>query len=408
MGFIQKLLGKTEVEEKSFSNIILGDNGYILDGNSGFKYETQYQDNKLINEGYISNVDVYAVVKKLCEVGSDVPFVVEYLNGDEWEVDEDSGLNQLLEQPNEIYTGKDFRFNTLLYLLNTGDIFWSKLQGAFDIVTSLELLPSNLVEIELDFRNLPKQIVYENFDGTESIYGLDDVIHVRYFNPSRDGLYSHRGLSPLQAAYNSLTASNNRQTAQAHIYENRGATNLISSGSDVALMPTEREEIQKQTDKILGGAKNFNKSIVSTKNLTVTPLGMSATDLKLIEAKDLDLRDICNAYAVPSNMFNDKSASTESNVKTDLKKFYSDAVIPNNEKILAAFNKMIVPAYSAFENKQLRIVQDTSGIEALQSDQKMKAEKDAININNILSIMDSVSLSPEQKTNLLNQMGYEL
>jgi phage portal protein BeeE len=173
-------------------------------------------------------------------------------------------------------------------------------------------------------------------------------------------------------------------------------------------MPTEREEIQKQTDKILGGAKNFNKSIVSTKNLTVTPLGMSATDLKLIEAKDLDLRDICNAYAVPSNMFNDKSASTESNVKTDLKKFYSDAVIPNNEKILAAFNKMIVPAYSAFENKQLRIVQDTSGIEALQSDQKMKAEKDAIKINNILSIMDSVSLSPEQKTNLLNQMGYEL
>ena len=408
MGFIQKLLGKAEVKEKNFSNVILGDNGYILDGTNGFRYETQYQDDKLVNEGYISNVDVYAVVKKLCEVGSDVPFVVESLNGDEWEVDEDSSLNKLLEQPNEDYTGKDFRFNSLLYLLNTGDIFWNKLQGAFDIVTSLDLLPSNLVEIDLDYRNLPKQIVYENFDGTESIYGLDDVIHVRYFNPGRDGLYSHRGLSPLQAAYNSLKASNNRQTAQAHIYENRGATNLISSGSDVALMPTEREEIQKQTDKILGGAKNFNKSIVSTKNLTVTPLGMSATDLKLIEAKDLDLRDICNAFAVPSNMFNDKSASTESNVKTDLKKFYTDAVIPNNEKIISAFNKMIVPAYSVFENKQLRIVQDTSGIEALQADKKMEAEKDAIQINNILSIMDSVSLSPEQKTNLLNQMGYEL
>ena len=69
---------------------------------------------------------------------------------------------------------------------------------------------------------------------------------------------------------------------------------------------------------------------------------------------------------------------------------------------------MVVPAYSAFENKQLRIVQDTSGIEALQSDQKMKAEKDAIQINNILSIMDSASLTPEQKANLLNQMGYEL
>ena len=135
---------------------------------------------------------------------------------------------------------------------------------------------------------------------------------------------------------------------------------------------------------------------------------MSPTDLQLIEAKDLDLRDLCNAFSVPSNMFNDKAASTESNVKSDLKKFYTDAIIPNNDKIIANYNDSIVPAYEVFENKKLRISQDLSGIEALQEDQLVKAQKSQTEITTILSIADNPSLTREQKENLYKNLGYEL
>ena len=116
--------------------------------------------------------------------------------------------------------------------------------------------------------------------------------------------------------------------------DNRGATNIISSGSDLSVGSKERANLQKNTDKILGGAKNFNKSIVTTANVRVSPLGMSPTDLKIIELKDLDLRDICNAFGVPSTLFNDQAASTLDNLKVGTKLLYNNAVIPNNEMLL--------------------------------------------------------------------------
>lgn len=405
MDIFKKLFNKPKVEEKSFNYI---HSGMVLDYDNSFFFNGLYQDDKLIEEGYSSNTDVYAIIKKLCEVSSNIPFVVEKLEGDEWVIDPDSSLNNLLNQPNEKTNGKDFRFNTMLYLLNTGDWFWRPLVSRFNLVTELDLLPSNLVEIRTGANNLPSYYEFNRLDTYTERIPLNDLIHGMYLNPSIDGLQSFRGLSPLQAAYNSLKASNNRLTAQAHLYENRGATNLISSGSDVALMPNEREQIQKETDRILGGAKNFNKSIVSTKNLRVTQLGMSASDLKLIEAKELDLRDICNAFGVPSTLFNDQAASTLDNLKIGRKLMYEDAVIPNNEKLLAKINESIVPAYSVYENKNLRVCQDISGIEALQEDGLTKSQKIQTDINTISLIMENQVLTDEQKTNLINQLGYEL
>ena len=403
MNIFSKLL-KQKTEEKGRSQII---NGAVLES-IGFSFQGLQTDNKLINEGYVSNTDVYAIVKKICEVSSCVPFIVEEWDGEEWILNEDSQLNELLKKPNENINGKDFRFISMLYLLNTGDLFWRKLISRFDLVTELSILESNIIQLDLDSNYNVKRYIYENFNGSQTELSTEEVDHLIFYNPCLKGLKNKRGLSPLQAAYNSLTSANNRLEAMSHAYENRGATNIISSGSDIVLAPKERDKLQKNTDKIIGGAKNFNKSIVTTANVRVTPLGMSPTDLKLIEAKDLDLRDLCNAFSVPSNMFNDKAASTESNVNTDLKKFYTDAIIPNNDKIIANYNDSIVPAYEVFENKKLRISQDLSGIEALQEDQLVKAQKSQTEITTILSIADNQSLTTEQKANLYKNLGYEL
>lgn len=402
MGLFQKLF-KGKIEEKAN---IPNSFGYdvVLDGFNS-NYETQYDDNKLINEGYTHNTDVYAVVKKIADKASDVPFVVKEWNGEEWILNTDSALNDLIRRPNDNLSEKEWRFNSLIYLLNTGDSLWRKTTGAFDLVTELDVLPSNLTSVLTDYNNNLVGYCFDNLNGTETKLTIDEVTHTKYFNPSIRGLESYRGLSPLQAAYNSLKASNNRLTAQAHLYENRGATNLISTNSDVTLMPLEQEQIQKETDNILGGAKNFNKSIVSTKNLKVTPLGMSATDLKLIEAKDLDLRDICNAFGVPSTLFNDQAASTLDNLKIGTRLMYTDSIIPTNEKLLSDFNKDVTPSYSAYEGKELRVFQDTTGIDVLQDDQLTKVEKQSKEVDTILSISDNQSLAPKQKENLLNYLG---
>lgn len=399
---------KLEVKSAAKQKIVI--DGTVLEGNDSFSASGMLADDVLIDEGYASNTDVYAIISKLCEMSSDVPFVVEKLvdeKNDIWEVDTDSMLNDVIHNPSDDLTEKEFRYRTMLFLLSTGDFFWKKVEGGYSLCRKLDILESNLVDFNLDFSNEIKYIEYNSVEGKLTKINPKEVLHGLYYNPSLEGIRGKRGMSPLNAAYNSLAASNDRLTAMAHLYKNRGATNIISSGSDIVLDEDEREELQKNTDKILGGAKNFNKSIVTAANVNVNQVGMNANDLELVRSADLLLRDICKAFNVPSTMFSDQSASTLDNLKVGERLIYTNAIIPNNNKLVTIYNKEIVPAYEKYENKKLRVRQLTDDIEALQSIELDKANKESVEVNTILSVLQS-EISDEQKEKILNNLGYEL
>ena len=402
MNFFQKLFSK-EVQKKSIGSGIITIGEPI---NNAFAFDGQKEDEILINEGYVSNSDIYAIVKKICEVSSDVPFVVKQQTPEGWEIDEDSSLNDLLRKPNELQTEKEFRFNSMNYLLNTGDVFWKKLTSSFDLVTELELFESNLVELFLDPRGDVYKCQYFRNNTIIENYPIEEIIHTMYLNPSSWGVQSKRGLSPLQAAYNTLKSSNNRSVASASMLENGGASNVISSGTDLNMTEDERLELQKNSDKILGGADKFGKNIVSTANLSVNSLGMSSQQMQMLEGGTMDLRTLCNIFGVQSAMFNDQAAATLDNMKIADKKLYTDAVIPNNNKLISAYDD-IVQAYSAYENKTLKICQDTSDIYTLQEDKKLKAEKDKINIEAITSVLTSPISNESKIATLVEVMGLD-
>jgi len=402
MNFFQKLFSK-EVQKKSIGSGIITIGEPI---NNAFAFDGQKEDEILINEGYVSNSDIYAIVKKICEVSSDVPFVVKQQTPDGWEIDEDSSLNDLLRKPNQLQTEKEFRFNSMNYLLNTGDVFWKKLTSSFDLVTELELFESNLVELFLDPRGDVYKCQYFRNNTIIENYSIEEIIHTMYLNPSSWGVQSKRGLSPLQAAYNTLKSSNNRSVASASMLENGGASNVISSGSDLVMTEDERAELQKNSDKILGGANKFGKNIVSTANLSVNSLGMSSQQMQMLEGGTMDLRTLCNIFGVQSAMFNDQAAATLDNMKIADKKLYTDAVIPNNNKLISAYDD-IVRSYSAYENKTLKICQDTSDIDSLQEDKKLKAEKDKINIEAITSVLTSPISNESKIATLVEVMGLD-
>ena len=403
MNFLQKLF-KNDIQKKSLGVPSIVTIGESI--NNPFYFDGVTQDNKLINEGYVSNADVYAIIKKICEVSSDVPFVVEQNTNDGWEIDEESSLNNLITTPNDLVTSKEFRFETMLYLLNTGDIFWKKLTASFDLVTELELLESNLVQLLFNADQSVQAYEYSKLDTTLINYSPEEIIHNIYLNPSRFGVKSQRGLSPLQAGYAVLKSSNNRAVAEASMLSNRGATGILSSGSDLVMTPQDRAELQKATDKLVGGAENFNKAITTTANVTWTPMGMDANQLKMLEGGVMNLRELCNIFGVNSAMFNDQEASTLDNMKIADKKLYTDAVIPNNNKIISGYDS-IIPAYNSFENKELRIVQDLSSIDALQEDQKVKAEKDKIKIESITSVLTAPISNESKVETLVYTMGIE-
>ena len=410
MGLLDKFLKPSKEKQKSFGydsqlgyEVCNPKHTFITtDYGNPFVYKA-WENNILIQDGFISNPIVYPVINKLHEVASDVPFKVMEKIGNEWEEVEGGALKEFIDKQ----FSKDFRYNTGVFLSTTGEYFWRTTNGAFNLVTELELLESNLIDVKTNIYNEVTGYEYDQLNTMQTIYGIDEVLHGKYFNPSLIGIEEHRGLSPLQPVYNSIKSSNNRQLASASMLANRGATGVLTSGSDLPMTNDEREGLQKAGDKILGGADKFNKIISTTANVRYFQMGMSSTDLQMIEGADLDLRTICNALSVPSNMFNDKSASTESNVKTDLKKFYTDAVIPLNNKLISHINETIVPAYRQFENKDLKVKQCTDNIDALQEDKAIEAEKNAKNIATMANILN-MPLDDNTKKELINKLGFDI
>ena len=404
MNLLKKLF-KKDTKEKSYKSTNISFDTFT-GVNNEFFYAGSTKINKLIEEGYISNPDVYSVIDTLAEIGSDIPFKVEQKTIDGWELDEDSSLNDLVHTPNTLESEKEFRYNSINYLLTSGEIFHKKIISSFDIVTELELLEPNLVDLLLDIKGDVTRYEYLRNNTTQINYTLDDVIHSKYLNPSINGLESKRGLSPLQAAYNAIISSNNRALASASMLKNGGAANLISSGSDLTMSDAEREDVQKSFQKRVGGADKFGKNVTTTANVNVNGLGMSSVQMQMLDGIVIDRRTICNVFKVDSSIFNDKEASTYNNIQSVNKSIYTRAVIPTNNKIISGYNS-IIPAYNLLENKELRIVQDLEGIDVLKTDQKIEAEKNKINIDSITSVLSSPISTDSKIQTLVNIMGME-
>jgi phage portal protein BeeE len=99
------------------------------------------------------------------------------------------------------------------------------------------------------------------------------------------------------------------------------------------MLTSERERMQEEFDSEVGGADKFNKVKISTTDLNYINLGMSPTDLKLLDGITSSMRIISSLYGMPSVLFNDTSNSSYNNYSTAVEISYSDVYIPLANKV---------------------------------------------------------------------------
>jgi hypothetical protein len=133
---------------------------------------------------------------------------------------------------------------------------------------------------------------------------------------------------------------------------------------------------------------------------------MTADQLKVIESGVLTDRQLCNAFGVSSRLYNDPANSTFNNMKEANKSFYTKAVIPTLNKLLMDINNDWLSQWSERDNKRYKLILDTSGVEALQADQKTEAEKDKIVMDGVNLILQMQTTSEAKKTLLQEEYGY--
>lgn len=324
-------------------------------------YEFQQIDlRKTVELFYNNNPIGYSVINKITLAQKELKFI-PYLNGEPIE-------GEKIDL--DLYTA-------LFNLITTGTVIIRPVAPV-----GFEDEPEYKILNTIDFVEIPKarggtKYMYKNVDVTNQI---DSFIFIRLFNPVNDD--SVLGLSPFQASLMPLTTVREMYTADASLLKNKGGDVMLTNDSDEPMQGMDSDEMDKEINRRLKGARNHGKLATSTAKLRALNLGRTTKDLALWDGYKFKLRDICNVLAIDSSHFNDPDNKKFSNVGEAKKSLYTNAVIP--------YTKIITENKDLIDLLGYEIFIDSSEVEALQEDQKAKAEKNKLYTDNIIELNTQV------------------
>lgn len=331
--------------------------------NGGFSYGGRISPEKIMQDGLLSNDTVYSVIHKLASVNASMPWKLQEKatqNGRKYKDVDNGELFDLLDQPNDYQTTNEYLYTVAVNLLTTGDSFiYKPIESIGFLSGELLPIPTSCVKIikEKEGNFLSPIAYYElNLGGQTIRAETNEIIHIKYQDPTQEGYSTGYGLSPMQSAGTLIKSSNNRNVAESSIFENRGATGIISGESPKMGVPTsfsanDKIKVDEGLKERIGSAKNFNKLITIKGAAKFTAIGMSPTDLKIVETQLPLLRRLCNIYSVPSEIFNDVENVRYNSAPEAYKALYHNAIFPMSDLIISAHQRTIIKEYGERENK---------------------------------------------------------
>jgi HK97 family phage portal protein len=344
--------------------------------------------NAYVKDGYQFNPHVYAVIRLILREVVKADFVLYELEDtntkrklkntphkvkakDKMEVGEHDLLN-LLYNPNSFQGKSQFLENVIGYKLITGKSFIHQLYPDMGVNAGIPIelfsLASPLVSVKHNQYGEPvKYIVKVGTDTTD--IPAEEVVAFNYFNPLTT---DNTGQSPLMAARTSVTQSNDGYKANAKMLQNGGASGILTYLSTNPANSFDTKKQQQLEDKYYnryGGVNNYGKIMVTNAQMKWEQIGLPATDLELIEAQKMTMRDICNVYGVSSQLLNDTENSTYNNVKEARKELISNIVLAELNDYVSEINRVLVPKYEARDNKKYLLAVDKSVYPELKEDE---------------------------------------
>ena len=290
---------------------------------------------------YQSIDDLYSVVSRIATAAAMIPMYAETKDGEE--LPETDKLNEFLntlsmEQKIAAYT----------FLLLQGEIIAVKDKLEFGVNAGLKKLillhPASVTTFVT--KSFPYEVIgyryYDNLSGEMIDYLAEEIFHVKMFNPDVDINMQVRGLPPIKVLTQRLTRVKAGLDVSVAQMQNGGLPGIVydkTPGVTAEVVGNRRDNF----GRFLQNRDNKGAPYFSANDLGYIAIGSSLADLSLAELATLDLDKICNAYHVPSSEFNNKNASTESNVATHNKSFYTNGVLPIVLLLIDGLNRQVVP-----------------------------------------------------------------
>jgi HK97 family phage portal protein len=343
-----------------------------LPSTGGFKFK-RIDQNTIVNEGYASNQDVYAVVSKLATLCADMPIIVKK-NGVVVDAKNDEFANFFYNRWNGDAGSQQglTALYTNLFLFGLA-YDYTPIESIGYLPDEQWVLPTQRVEPIVGINGgsfFEKPVKYKFYDTTREKDILpEELVIIRYYDPTNLDS-SKDGLSPLQSVWCTVDAENQRGIAEASMMKNNGVAGFLSpehSKESYGLIGKAAEAARAVAKKLMGGAEKAGTVEVIEQPVKYTPIGSSPSDMKIHDGRMPHLRDICNAYGgVSSMLFNDPSSRTHANYNEAKQSVYTDFVIPQTNLFIDQYTRGFIERVNESANAVYTLEIDMEAITVLQ------------------------------------------
>jgi HK97 family phage portal protein len=276
-------------------------------------------------EGYVQNVVAYQAINKIAESIASVEWTA--FNGDT-EVTEAPMLD-LVRTPNPFQTSEQFFMEYVGFLMISGNGYRETISVGDDVREMYALRPDRM-KIIPSANGRPAKYCYEvngrkTFFDADPKTGASDIQHLKLFNPVDDWY----GLAPTEAAAYSIDVHNASMGWMQALLQNsaRPSGALVVEG-DEQLSDEQFARLKAQTEDQYSGAQNAGRPMLLEGGMKWQQMGLSPTDMGIIDSKNASARDICLAWGVPPQLLGIPGDNTYSNYSEARLSFWEDTVLP--------------------------------------------------------------------------------
>lgn len=277
------------------------------------------------DEAYRKNVVAYQAVNRIADAVASVRWT---LWRSESEITDHEVL-KLLAKPNPGQSGAQYIQAKIGYLLLSGNGYEERVKVGGATRELYQLRPDRMKVLQ-GANGFPKGYTYE-VGGRKVQWDMDartmecDVRHIRMFNPLDDWY----GLSPVEASAYAIDQHNEAMSWMQALLQNSARPSGAMVMKDGETLSDEAfNRLKSQIDEQYSGSRNAGRPMMLEGGLDWKPMGLSPTDMGIVDAKNAAARDIALGFGVPPQLLGIPGDNTYANYQEARLAFWEDTVIP--------------------------------------------------------------------------------
>ncbi|HEV7651348.1 MAG TPA: phage portal protein [Actinophytocola sp.] len=226
------------------------------------------------------------------------------------------------------------------------------------------LKPSRLLPVPDEEDYLSGYLYESQVNGQIIRFDADEIVWFRYPNP----LDEFSAFSPISAARLAADTASAMMQANRNLHKQgvQIAGMVTPKGDRVRYTPDQARELADDLQTRFAGAKNAHRWAVLRYEAEFHPVTFSPKDAEFVLGLGLTLRQVCNAYGVPSPLLNDLEHATLANVREFQLGLWEHALVPDSWLKAQEIEEQYLPKFPGFNDLPDYVEPNFDHVAALQ------------------------------------------